>query len=413
MKEKLTRNLGVKILSVVLAALLWLIITNAENPIKTETFHDVPVTILHKTEYEYKLKALNQVYRIVEGDKIDFTFSARRKIADNLTISDFKVTADLSNLSELNTVTINISCPAYGDDVTIKSSSAQVLKVEREQLAEKRFKVNVKQKGEPADGYYVYQKAANTLITVSGPVSKINQIAEIVAEVDVTGEAGSFRISKTPKALDEEGNEVDPSNLTYSENPVSIDIKMYKTKTIDLKIVTTGTPANGYAVAGVDYEPKTIEVAGEDYALSQIWELTVEEDIEGVSSDVEKEINIQEQLDDGLILVGDNQTATVEVTIKKSGTREMSIQTKDIEVRNKPDYLKLVYLTVGPVTLRLTGPADAVEDLSVKDVKPYIDLSSYTAGTYQVNINTDISKYISMDNKPTVSLHLQRISDWE
>lgn len=407
MKEKLTRNIGVKILSIVLAALLWLIITNVEDPVKTDSFHDVPVTILNKTEYERKLKTLNQVYHIVEGDKIDFTFSARRKIADNINVSDFKVTADLSSLSDLNTVTINISCPAYGDEVTIKSSSAQVLKVEREQLAEKRFKVNVKQKGEPADGYYVYQKAANTLITVSGPESKINKIAEIVAEVDVTGETGSFRIAKTPKALDEEGNEVEPFGLTYSENPVTLEIKMYKTKEINLLITTSGKPADGYVLAGLDYEPKTLEIAGDDLTLSKIWELTVDESIEGASGNIEKEINIQEHLESGLILVGDNQTAMLEITMKKAGTKEVSIQTKDIEVRNKPDYLDLSYLSIGPVIMRLSGPADTVDDVTVKDIKPYIDLAGYTSGTYQLIVHTDISGYIKQDNKPTVTLKLQ------
>ena len=67
MKEKLTRNIGLKILSIVLAAILWLVITNIDDPIKTKNFYNVPVEILN----EDAIASLNQVYDIKEGETID------------------------------------------------------------------------------------------------------------------------------------------------------------------------------------------------------------------------------------------------------------------------------------------------------------------------------------------------------
>ena len=43
MKDKLTRNIGVKILSVVIAAFLWLVITNVNDPVKSRTFLMFPL----------------------------------------------------------------------------------------------------------------------------------------------------------------------------------------------------------------------------------------------------------------------------------------------------------------------------------------------------------------------------------
>ena len=281
MKEMLTRNIGLKILSIILAAILWLVITNLDDPVTTKTFNNVPVETLNVDE----ITDLGQVYNILEGKTINFTVAARRKIADTLTVSDFSVTADFSKLSDVNAVTIKINCPRYAGGVTVTDGLYQVMKINREELTKKNFNVNVVQKGEPAEGYYVAEKTTTKIIVVSGPKTKIESIDQIVVNVDVSEEAGSFRTTEEPKALDKEGNEIDASNLTFSDSTVAVNIGMYRTKTIDLLITPTGKPADGSVMTTVDFEPKTIEVAGTDEALLNIKTLTVMEDIDGASVD--------------------------------------------------------------------------------------------------------------------------------
>lgn len=402
MKEKLTRNIGLKILSIILAALLWLVITNVDDPIKSVTFYNVPVQILHESE----ITDLGQVYDILEGETIDFTASARRSIADQLNVSDFIVTADFSKLSDVNAVTINIKCPRFQHDVTITTGLYQVMKINKEELAERHFKVNVVQKGEPADGYYVYEKTANTLLRVWGPKSKIERISEIVVDVDVTDYAGSFNTSEEPKALDADGKEIDASNLEFSETSVSIHIGMYKTKTIDLKIVPTGNPVDGYIVTDVEHEPQTIVIAAEDNILEDISELTVQESISGAYRDIGKEIDLQEQLGDSVILVGENQTAVVNITIEKAETKEITIWSGNIEVRNKPDNLNLEYLTSEPIIIKVTGSAKEIEELNKAKLNTYIDLSGYLSGTHTVEIKGDLTGYMTVTNNPTVNISL-------
>jgi YbbR domain-containing protein len=402
MKEKLTKNIGLKVLSIILAAILWLVITNVDDPVVTKPFRNVPVKILH----EEAIASLGQVYEITEGSTIDFTFAARRSIADNLTVSDFQVTADFSKLSDVNAVTIDIKCPRYPEDVTIIDGIYQVMKVNLEELVEKNFKVNVVQKGQPADGYYVAEKTANTIIKVSGPKSKIESIAQIVCEVDVSDVAGSFKTSEEPKALDEDGNEIDSSNLDFSARSVSINIGMYKTKTIDLLVTTTGEPSGGYIMTTVDYEPKTIEVAGED--LRDVQSLTVTEDLNGAYQNIQKEVNIQEQLPDGLILVGDNQTVTINIGITRAQTKEFMINPDDLEVRNKPANMDIMFMTVGPISVKVKGPMDDIAKLDIKDLNLYIDLINYTGGSQDIPIGMEANGYFILENQPTVRAYLQQ-----
>jgi len=404
MKEMLTRNIGLKILSIILAAILWLVITNLDDPVTTKTFNNVPVETLNVDE----ITDLGQVYNILEGKTINFTVAARRKIADTLTVSDFSVTADFSKLSDVNAVTIKINCPRYAGGVTVTDGLYQVMKINREELTKKNFNVNVVQKGEPAEGYYVAEKTTTKIIVVSGPKTKIESIDQIVVNVDVSEEAGSFRTTEEPKALDKEGNEIDASNLTFSDSTVAVNIGMYRTKTIDLLITPTGKPADGSVMTTVDFEPKTIEVAGTDEALLNIKTLTVMEDIDGASVDFAKEINLQEQLSDGLVLVGDNQTAVINIGIKKAETKELFIWPKDIEVRNKPANLQLEFINSIALSVQTIGPVDEMADLTAKNIKPYIDLTGYTGGTYNLEIGIETTGYVTITNNPKISFTLKQ-----
>ncbi len=406
MKEKLTRNIGLKILSIILAALLWLVITNLENPISKKPFYNVPVQILNEAE----IKKLNKIYDIKSGETINFTVSARRKITEELTAADFKVTADFSKLSELNTVSINITCPRYGNEVTVVNGNNEVMKITLEDVVEKPFKVNVVQKGEPADGYYVYQKTANTLLRVSGPKSKIDSIAQIVVEVNVSEERESFHIKERPKALDVNGNEIDSSHLQFSESGVLVAIDMYKTKTINLNVLTKGKPADGYMISKIEYEPKTIVIAAPDDLLQTINDLTVEEDVTGASTAIEKEINLQDQLPKGVILVGENQSAVINVTVDQAETKEITFLPEDIDIKNKPLGYNLDYLTMSPITVQVNGPFKRlkISNLTKDIVKPYIDLTNYTGGTYAVKLGADLPEYLVLENDPAVNIRLMK-----
>ena len=66
MKEKLTSNIGLKLLSLFLATFLWLAVVNSQDPIETVTFTDVPVTIIN----EDALTEKDKIPEVVEGDKI-------------------------------------------------------------------------------------------------------------------------------------------------------------------------------------------------------------------------------------------------------------------------------------------------------------------------------------------------------
>ncbi len=402
MKEKLTKNISLKVLSIILAAFLWLVITNVDDPITRVPFDNVKVKILN----EDAITSQGKVYEILEGAAIDFTVAARRSIADNLAVSDFEVTANFAKLSNVNAVTIDIKCPRYGDEVTVTDGLYQVLKINLEEKVDKNFKVTVVTKGTPAEGYCVGEKTASTIITVTGPKSKIERINEIVAEVNVADASENFRSFEKLKAMDKDENEIDASNLSFSESFATINISIYQTRKIDLMIVTKGIPANGYVVTNVDYEPKTIEVAGKYNVLDKVKNLTIEEDVSGARENIEKEINLSEQLEEGLILVGEDQTAAVNITIEKAEIKEITVWPADIEIRGLSLLNDATLLTTGPINLKAEGPGKVLKSLNRTNLKPYINLKDYAEGTYTVPIKADIGTDISLTGIPTVNVFI-------
>ncbi len=406
MKKKLTSNIGLKILSVLLAAILWLVITNVEDPVKSRPFTNVAVDI----QNEEVINVPDKVYEIIEGETVSFRVLAKRSVVDNLTSNDFNVTADFSKLlSGGNTVLIDVT--SKKGEVTITDLKPKTLTIRQEEISKEDFKVNVIQKGEVTEGYYVGEKTASPLIVrVSGPKGRIDKIKEVVVEVDVTGASQSMNRIAVPKALDEEGNEIDATKLDFSDDYIQVNLKLYKTKTVELLAKIEGNPAEGYVVTGLDFEPKTVVIASEDdRALDKINYLQITENIEGEKSNLERDIDLKEALDlpKGVILVGDNLTVGMNIKIERLETKEITIWPNDIELRNRKADQEVGFNTTGPIKVLVKGPAEEIEEIDRPNLKPYIDLADCTIGTYGLFLEAVLPEHTTLFETPMVSIFIE------
>ena len=416
MKKKLTRNIGLKILSILLAAVLWLVITNVDDPVKTKPFPNVPV----KIQNESTINTPNQTYEIVEGETVSFKVAARRSILENLSAADFNVKADFSKLISGNTVLIDVICKKYGNEVVITELKPKTLTIKLEELSKKDFKVNVVQKGEVMEGYHIGEKTASpNIIRVSGPKGRIDKIKEVVTEVDVTNVSKSFNIIEEPIALDEDGKVIDASKLTFSDKYIAVSLTVYKTKQVELNVRTEGEPADGYVVTGVGYEPKYVTITGDDKLLESINSLQITVDVSGGSTDIEKDVNLVDAiqlpdgtpLPEGIDLVGNNLTVGVNIKIARLETKEISIWPNDIALKNKKDGQEVTFNTTGPIVFKVSGPSEEIEDITRNNLKPYIDVADCTIGTYALSLNAELPPNTSIYNTAMVSISIDY--NWE
>ena len=100
MLKRLLNNWPLKLLSVVLAAVAWLVIISLADPSDTRTINNIPVKILH----EELLSQSGKSYSIEGGDEptasIDVT--GPRSVMQELKASDFTATADIEEMIDIN-----------------------------------------------------------------------------------------------------------------------------------------------------------------------------------------------------------------------------------------------------------------------------------------------------------------------
>lgn len=400
MKEKLTRNIGLKILSILLALLLWIVIANIDDPFTTVTFRDVKVHILN----EDAITSLDEVYDIVENETVDFTIKGRETVVSDLTADDFLVTADLQHISDVNAVPIDISCPGKDRDIDIIRGRYPVMKISREKADEQSFKVNIVEIGEVAEGYYLCEKTASpNMIKISGPKTRIDRIEDLVVEVDVTNATESFKTVGTPVIYDANGEVIDAGKLTLSADNVSITLGIYRTKTINLYIKCTGEVAEGYEFIERAYEPKQVVISGPEDILKTITSLVIEEDITGFNETVEKEISLLDYLPDGIVLVGNDTTVAVKITIEKLETKEYIIYPSEITIRNNSSNRKVDYRSVSGIIVKVEGRSGIISALSRMELKPYIDIINLTNGEHEIPVRFDLPSNIKLVNEPRVT----------
>ena len=117
MKNRLTKNWGLKLGSFLFAVALWIIVTNINDPVVPYKVSDVPVTIRNANLITDK----GQIYEVLDGtDVIDVvTITAPRSIIDSLDKSNVVAVADMNDLTSLNTISIKLSTNKYNDKLSI------------------------------------------------------------------------------------------------------------------------------------------------------------------------------------------------------------------------------------------------------------------------------------------------------
>jgi YbbR domain-containing protein len=112
MMNFLRKDLSLKILSVLLAIILWFIVSNSVNPLK-QTRITVPLAIINKQALVDKgIVITNEKYT----KNVILTVEARENIIQNLTANDFLVNLDLSKVKSVSDTEIGVDAPVYIGD---------------------------------------------------------------------------------------------------------------------------------------------------------------------------------------------------------------------------------------------------------------------------------------------------------
>lgn len=406
MKEKLINNLGIKILSVCLAAFFWIIIVNIDDPMKTRTFTNVPVQVLN----ESTLTSKNKAYDIVSGDTVDFTVSGKRTQLEKLKKTDFIATADLSQLTApFDTVKINVECMRYSD-VEITMGKVSTMTITLEDIISERFSVKVVTSGLPAPGYAADKtEVSPVLMEVSGAESVIHDISDVKVLVDISGASSDVTRTTTPKAYNEKGVEIDSSKLSFSYKEVSVKVTILETKLVPVVLTQTGEVAYGYKLVDAAYEPQEIEIKGDSSNLSKVKNLPISIDVTDLTEEKEYTVAIREILEPyGVSVVdSDMENIVVKVTVEKLVEKTINISKNDITFTNTDSDFEHEYTDqVGSYSIKLMGLSEDLEEITIASLSPRINLSGLEAGKHYVELDITLPQNVTAMNTVVVGIRL-------
>lgn len=389
MKEKLTSNIGLKLLSLFLATFLWLGVINSQDPIETVTFTDVPVTIIN----EDALTEKDKIPEIVEGDKITVVVEARRKICDSLTRDNIVAVADFEKLSLTDAVPIEVSVVGYADkEVEIIRGMNQMMKLRLENSISKDFRVKISTVGETAAGYVIGDMVASpNMIRLTGSQTQINRIEEVVLLVQVDGMSKDSKVTGVPMIYDINGNAVNMNKVQMNTELVEVKIPILQTKEVKIHVETIGVPVEGYEVKNISYQPEIVTVAGTPSDLLKLGSgLRFYCDITGVSDTIEENIDISSLWDSKLesLRMVDEDDLAVTVEFKEHNELSLEISKDDVKVKNLPEGMGVQIKGLTSDEVIIKGEEVRLNRITLKALSPYINLSGYTtSGTYFVAVS--------------------------
>ena len=298
--KKLLNNLPLKILSILIAIVIWYVVVSVNDPIVKERF-DVPVQVTN----EAYIAAGKKTYQIEEEyQTVTVTVTDNNSVVSRLKASDITVTADLTQIVTMDTnpvyVPIKATCSMVKQEKL--STVTATIPVEIEDVDSEKFPITIDAGNtKPAKDYEVGTMTSDPeSITISGPTSLINKISSVVAKVDVTNMRNSGTVTADLMIIDKNQDEMPESQMEFlnfdSGSPqVDVDIELWRRVSgIKLSALYSGTPADGYQIKNIYTTPEEITVAGSEEALAKLADegntIEIPEDytsVAGQRSDVE------------------------------------------------------------------------------------------------------------------------------
>ncbi|MBR4725772.1 MAG: hypothetical protein IK071_08350 [Lachnospiraceae bacterium] len=414
MKNLLTRNIGLKLISLVIAAVIWFAIMNIADPVVSETFPGIHVDVVN----DEVITSRGYQYTIESGDRVDIICKGKRSVVNSLTSSDFKAEADFTTLNSMYMAGITVECTsAYAADEVVLSQRTENMAIKLEDQKTEPFSVRIEQVGAVRDGYYCYGTSlSSSLIQVSGAASQVAFVKEVVAYVDLTDKTETFTANCELVAYDMNGEEIDSMKLNFNPNTVEVTVQIFKTKTVDIEVTPIGTPIAGYYVEKLDYAPSYVTLAAEEDVLRNIDKLTIEYDVTGLSKYTEAQILlddlITQKYGDTAFTVDNQAYVAIAVTVVPFIEKTVDIREQDIEIRNVAEGLEYSINMSSGISITIRGAESILSGLTAQNLKLYVDMSGDGEGSFTRQIRSDYGSDIMVSGSVSIRLH-KKVSDSE
>lgn len=407
MKQKITHNFTLKMISLLLALVLWMIVTNLENPEQTKTI-DLPVTRIN----EELIRENDKTFEVIEGNSVTITVRARQSVLRHLTADDFEAVADFSNLTFTGAIPIQITPLHYSGQVSIINGNNAVMKVVIEELASVDKMVTSR-----CEGSVISSKALGSItvepdmIRIEGAKTTIDSIGSVYAVVNISGLDEDTVFTVSPTLYDTAGNVLDSTDLTFSEDKLKVNVELKDTKMVPVRWKINASAAEGYGIQSMDYSPTEVRIAGSPDALKKIGEIVIDDyNIDELTENFEMTQDLEEIVTDmGFTLVNPDTDGTVKAVIKVAAYDKISgtVPFESVRLTGASDQYKYSLAQEEPITYFLYGMNSDIATLDKAQLRFSVDVTDLTEGLATVPLKMETSQKVHLAEDVEIMIRIE------
>ena len=378
----LNSNTFYKIISVLVAIVLWAYVIQVTEPVKNQTIQDVPVQLLN----EESLAASGLALSGEASYTVDVEIQAKRAELTKISAGDILAEANLFGYSMgKNYIPISVTAP---DGVTILAVNPIKIDVVIEEMVEVAKPIQIDFIGQFAEGIEAGEITTQPEeVLVSGAKSEVSAVAYVKAEVNTSNlTSESSTIQAKAVAVNSGGDVV--QNVRLSSAFIDVTAKLCEVKEVPLTVDITGEVAQIYEVTSLDI-PDSVKIKGTKEALAAVTGLSgTAIDISSVSSTSKLPIVIT--LPEGLEFATGYENLAVNISIKPIATKQFTYTADEIQLEGI-DGVNSISITTPQITVTASGSEVVIAGLKKEDIEPYLELDaeSLISATAKVQVRYD------------------------
>ncbi len=380
-------DFGLRILSVIIAIIIWFVLSITQYPTINKTITNVPVVFsMDGTQAKEKgLSALNY-----QDISVDVEIKGMNYEIGGYTAADLIAAVNLDGVTKEGTydLDIEVSSAHSADKVTVVSVKPDTVSVNFDRLTTKAVPLTAEAPLISAEEGYILKdtNVSPSEITVEGIKNDLDSISKAVAQISKSKKISEDTTINTTDIIfyDDDDNIIDSSKLEIKDaKSFDVNFVVFKKKTATLKVDITNCPEN--------FDVSSLPMNLSESKISVVSPNLEDEDTEILNvgtidlSDINlvKTYRFKIPLNAGEVNM--NGEEEVKVSFDSTGYtyKEFSIPSSHFIVNNRPMGKKTEVETKKLSNVRVYGPEEVINSLKDEDLYAQIDLSDIIdSGSY-------------------------------
>ncbi len=386
--ERLIRILA----SVGIAVTLWFMVNGNADMLITQDFNSIPITLTN-------VESLTEKNLVLADDKnyyLNLQVKGTDKNLRNVNMKEVTAEVDLSDIQDKGIYDLDVEVKGLANSVIISSMNPTTLPIEVDNVIKKEQDVVILVEGKPANDLLVISAESLEQVEVEGPEASIARIDKISTTADVSGLESDTTRHLEVAAYDATGNPI--TDLEILPNVVKAEIILGKTKSVGVIPSTSGNPADGYIVTGMQVEPSKVLIGAKEAVLNSIETITMDPiDVSGQSKTFTKDINLTPPqgcyFPDG--------SGKVKVLVSIESPVEKSFTIDKVSTRNLGTGLVAAKVKDARVVVKLAGASSILNNLNTAQIEAFVDCANLGPGEHELPIQTNLSQSLIKSITPS------------